>query len=79
MARTRLVKQNASGGWDVIKDGHLRSSVHADTKSAAVARARDIVRNEGGGEVRVMNHAGKVTDSNKVSARKSVAGARRRG
>jgi hypothetical protein len=79
MARTRLVKQNSSGGWDVIKDGHLRSSIHADTQSAAVARARDIVRNEGGGEVRVVNRAGKITDTRTVPARKATSVARRRG
>lgn len=79
MPRTRLVKQNASGGWDVIKDDHLRSSIHADTQTAAVARARELVRKEGGGEVRVVNHAGKITDSRTVSARRAASGARRRG
>jgi hypothetical protein len=41
--------------------------VLAPTKNKALARAREIVRNAGGGEVRVLNKVGKITDSTKVS------------
>jgi hypothetical protein len=70
MANRRYVKQNAEGGWDVLKEGHRRSTVHAETKAGAVARARDIARSEGGGEVRVVNRFGKVEDSKTVPGRK---------
>ncbi len=66
MAVNRYVKQNAEGGWDVLKEGHRRSSIHAPSKEAAVSRARALVRREGGGEVRVMNDAGKVMDTRTV-------------
>lgn len=72
MADRRYVKQNASGGWDVLKEGDRRASVHAKTQSEAVTRARAIVRKAGGGEVRVMNRAGKIVDSNTVSRPKAT-------
>lgn len=67
MATKRYVKPNAGGGWDVLKEGHRRTVVHAQTKGEAIARARDLTRREGGGEVRVMNQMGKITDSAKVA------------
>ena len=67
MATKRYVKPNAGGGWDVLKEGHRRTTVHAQTKSEAIARARDLTRREGGGEVRVMNQMGKITDSTTVA------------
>jgi hypothetical protein len=59
----RYVKQNAAGGWDVLKDGQIRSAVSADSKDKAVARARDMVRREGGGEIRVMSPTGKIANT----------------
>lgn len=49
----REVVPNPQGGWWVIKPGAARPSAAAPTQTAAVARAREIVRNSGGGEVRV--------------------------
>jgi hypothetical protein len=66
MASRQYVKQNASGGWDVLKEGHRRSAIHAQSKDKAVACALDLVRREGGGEVRVLNQMGKVVDSSEV-------------
>lgn len=67
MASTRYVRENADGGWDVVKEGHRRATVRMADRSSAVARARDIVRREGGGEVRVMNKMGKIVDSRTVA------------
>ncbi|MFI4977621.1 MAG: DUF2188 domain-containing protein [Solirubrobacterales bacterium] len=74
----RYVKQNASGSWDVLKEGYRRSTVQAESKGKAVARARTLVGREGGGEVRVMNQMGKIMDSSKVSARSAKTAGRRR-
>jgi len=71
MAVRRYVRQNADGGWDVLKEGRRRTTVQAETESRALARARDIVRREGAGEVRVVNEMGKVLRSATVSARSS--------
>jgi hypothetical protein len=61
-----------------LKEGYRRSAVQAQSKTKAVAQARDLVGREGGGEVRVMNGMGKVMDSSKVSARPGDAENRRR-
>jgi len=66
MASKRDVKRNASGGWDVLREGDRRGAVRAETKERALSRARDVVRREGGGEVRVFNDAGKIVRSSRV-------------
>ena len=42
--------------------------MRVDTQERALARARDVVRREGGGEVRVVNEAGKIVRSSRVGA-----------
>lgn len=68
MATNRYVKPNADGGWDVLKEGHRRALMHYETQGKAVARARELTRREGGGEVRVMNTMGKVVRETTVAA-----------
>jgi hypothetical protein len=72
MANDRYVVPNGKRGWDVVKEGHLRPTGHAETRAKAVAQARASVRREGGGEVLVMNRAGKITDAKPVAAAKSA-------
>jgi hypothetical protein len=72
MATKRDVKRNDSGGWDVLRQGDRRAAVRLKTQKGAVARAKEAVRREGGGEVRVVNEAGKIVRSSKVQA--SAAG-----
>jgi hypothetical protein len=65
---TRYVKKAVEGrGWDVLKEGHRRATAHGATKADAIKEARDLVRGEGGGEVRVLNRTGKVVDARTVS------------
>ena len=78
MQPRRNVKQNASGRWDVMKDGHLRGADSADTQRAALTKARDQVRREGGGEVRVMDRTGKIVSSTTVRGAASPASRRPR-
>ncbi len=66
MSTNRYVKQNQEGTWDVLKEGHRRSAIQAPSMQEAVVRARRLVRRDGGGEVRVINRAGKVTDTRTV-------------
>jgi Uncharacterized protein conserved in bacteria (DUF2188) len=70
----RNVKPNAAGGWDVMKEGDRRAAVSAQTKEAALARARALVRREGGGDVRVLDRAGKIVRSSHVDAAALKAG-----
>lgn len=67
MARNeRHVVPNPQGGWDVRKPGGNRSSAHTETKDPAVDRAREIVRNTGGGEVVIHGRDGRIQDSDTV-------------
>ncbi len=58
-----VVPNSDRGGWDVVKENHNRASAHTTTKKEAVDRAREIVENRGGGEVRQANRDGKFNDS----------------
>jgi hypothetical protein len=76
MASRRYVKQNAAGGWDVLRAGDRRAAVQAASKRTAVARAQALVQGEGGGEVQVVNRMGKIVTSKAVparSAKKAIA------
>lgn len=61
-----VVPNSASGGWDIVKEGHRRATGHAQTKAGAIRSARTIVGKEGGGEIRILNRSGKIVDSNTV-------------
>lgn len=56
----RHVVPARSGGWDVKKPDGARASAHTATQAEAVARARLIVANNGGGEVRVHGRDGRI-------------------
>jgi 1,2-phenylacetyl-CoA epoxidase PaaB subunit len=52
--------------------------VRAATEERALAQARDVVRREGGGEVRVVNDAGKIVRASKVGGQAGGRVQRRR-
>jgi hypothetical protein len=54
------------GGWEVVRAGNRRASAFDETKAGAVKKAERLVRREGGGEVRIKNHLGKVVESQTV-------------
>lgn len=62
----RHVVPNPNGGWDVVKPRGQRVSSHHDTQGEAIDRGREIVRNAGGGEVRIHGRDGKIRDSDTV-------------
>lgn len=63
----RHVVPNPDGGWDVKAPGAKRASSHHDTQSDAEKRAKEIVRNNGGGEVRIHRPDGTIRDSDTVA------------
>lgn len=65
-----VVPNKERGGWDVVKEDHERASVHTRTKVEAIDRARAIVDNQGGGDVRIANKDGKFGDSDTQSGPK---------
>lgn len=54
------------GGWEILRAGSRRASAFEDTRAGAVKKAREMVRQEGGGEVRVKDDLGKVVELKKV-------------
>jgi hypothetical protein len=68
VASTRDIRQNEAGEWDVLKQGDRRAAVTAATKNAAVSRARNLIRREGGGEIRIVNRSGKIVETRPVTA-----------
>ena len=63
----RWVVPSPDGGWDVKKEGADRSSGHFDRKQDAIGRGREIVRNDGGGELRIQNRDGRLIDSDTIA------------
>ena len=66
-SRKRHVVPGAEGGWDVRAPGAKRSSSHHDTQAEAERRAKEIVRNAGGGEVVIHRPNGQIRDSDTVA------------
>lgn len=62
----RYVVRN-DGKWAVKKAGATRASSTHDTQAEAIDAARGIVRNAGGGEVRIQDRSGRFRDSDTVA------------
>jgi hypothetical protein len=62
----RYVVKGEAGGWDVVKEGHVRASAHLKRRGDAVRRAKVLTRQAGGGEVIVLGRSGKIAESNVV-------------
>jgi Uncharacterized protein conserved in bacteria (DUF2188) len=65
-AGNRYVVKRDDGGWDVVKDGHRRASVHVTDRATAITRAKALTRRAGGGEVVVLGRSGKIAESKLV-------------
>lgn len=63
----RDVSPNSGDGWKVTKPGGGRASAKTDTQRQAEQRAKEIVRREGGGEVRIRGRDGRIRDSDTVA------------
>jgi hypothetical protein len=63
----RHVEPSQDGGWDVRAPRGQRSSAHTETQEQAIDRAREIVRNSGGGEVVIHGRDGWIRDSDTVA------------
>ncbi|MCH7699597.1 MAG: DUF2188 domain-containing protein [Chloroflexi bacterium] len=63
----RHVVPNPDGGWDVVAPGASRFSSHHRTQSEAEARAKEILRNDVGGEAVIYGRDGEIRDSDTVA------------
>lgn len=61
-----VVPNTEQGGWNVVKEDHQRASAHLPRKTEAIDRAREIVGNLGGGEIRIADRHGELIDSDTV-------------
>jgi hypothetical protein len=64
---SRHVVQRDDGRWDVRKPGAQRASATADTQAEAIDRGREILVNDGGGELRIHGVNGQIRDARTVS------------
>lgn len=63
----RDVVPNPDGGWDITAPGAARRSGHERTQADAERRAKDIVRNAGGGEVVTHGRDGRIRSKDTVA------------
>ncbi len=49
------VTPNTAGGWDVTTPAAHRATTHADTQEEAIQKARELLRNAGGGQLTIYN------------------------
>jgi hypothetical protein len=68
MPEQRHVVPNADGGWDVKGSNADRASSHHDAKDEAVQRAREILVNEGGGELFIHGSDGQIQTKDTVAS-----------
>lgn len=66
-ATKRIVQPRTDGNWEVVAPQAKRASAVLSTQAKAERRAKQIVRNEGGGEVVVKDERGRIRDSDTVA------------
>lgn len=66
-SNNRHVVPDGNGGWKVVAPGSDRASSTHDTQADAERRAKEIVGNNGGGEVRIHRPNGQIRDSDTVT------------
>lgn len=54
-------------GWAVVKPNSEKASALTDTQQQAIDRARDILKNDGGGELVIHGTDGSIRDSDTIS------------
>lgn len=55
-----VVPNKKKGGWDVKKEGGKRPSAHADRKSDAVARGKELAKKVPLGQIKIHKQDGKI-------------------
>lgn len=64
---SRYVQQRHDGDWEVVGERHQRASAVTSTQGEAIDRAREIVRNAGGGELVIKGRDGRIRDSDTIA------------
>lgn len=67
MAKTNYhVMKHPNGGWQGKKEGSQKATFITPTKAEAEKKAKEIVGNQGGGEVKLHGVKGNIIDSDTV-------------
>ncbi|MCA2225162.1 DUF2188 domain-containing protein [Nonomuraea aurantiaca] len=66
-ANSRDVVQRPDGSWAVTRPGGERALFTADNQAAAVQHASELLRRDGGGELRIHGVDGKVRDQRTIA------------
>lgn len=62
----RIVGPHPKGGWQAKAPGAKRASVRTDMQKAAMDKTRNIVENQGGGEMTVQGKDGRIRQKNTI-------------
>jgi hypothetical protein len=62
--------KHPGGGWEGKKEGSQRASVVRETKYEAEKAMKEILKNQGGGELRIHNLKNVIIDSDTVAPAK---------
>lgn len=63
----RIVQKRPGGDWEVRKPGADRASAVAPTQADAIDRAREILGNDGGGELQVRSLQGTIRQQDTIA------------
>jgi hypothetical protein len=67
MTNKRVVQHRDDGSWEVRKPGAERASAVTRTQAEGVDRAREILHNDGGGELQVRAKNGTIRSQDTIS------------
>jgi hypothetical protein len=67
MKKTNYHVTKRNGGWQYKKAGAKKATGIVDTQKEAEKLAKKIVKNQGGGEVRIHGRDGKIRDTDTVA------------
>lgn len=59
----RTIKPAEDGGWKLATPGTVQVDQYFGTRSEAVTQARDAIRDEGGGELRIQDNQDKTVET----------------
>lgn len=62
----RIVQHRDDGKWEVIKPGGERAGAVTNTQAEGMDRAREILGNDGGGEMQVRGLDGKIRQQDTI-------------
>lgn len=67
MTNRRIVQKREDGNWEVRKPGSDKASAVVGTQAEGIARAREILGNDGGGEMQVRALDGTIRQQDTVA------------